>query len=86
MLFANGPKQTVAVMTRWILRWTMWLFMVAFASSQAYAQTVTLQVRNAERAEVIEMIAKQHEVNILMSGEVGGEVSLSLYDSPYPVL
>ena len=46
------------------------------------AKEVTIQVREAELSEVVEMIAQQQQVNVLMSGDVDGTVSISLYDTP----
>ena len=59
------------------------LIVLCFIHGTRYSlRHVTLQVRDAELAEVVEMIAHQHQVNILMSGEVSGTVSISLYDTP----
>lgn len=62
---------------------TLLLFSTSFATSSAWAAPkVSLQVRDTEIAEVIEMIAAQHNINILMSGDVAGTVSLSLHETP----
>ncbi len=52
--------------------------------SVAYAaeEGITLQVSNAPVADVVEMIAAQRQVNIMMPGDVRGTVSMSLYNSP----
>lgn len=43
---------------------------------------VTLAVRNADLAEVMEMLSRQERVNILLADGVDGEVSVNLYDVP----
>lgn len=42
--------------------------------------TISLSVRNAEIAEVFEMLAAQRKVNILLASGVTGQVSVSLHD------
>ncbi len=44
------------------------------------AERFSLAMRDVELSEVMQMIARQQRVNILLAGDVGGEVSFSLYD------
>jgi type II secretory pathway component GspD/PulD (secretin) len=44
------------------------------------AQPVTLNLRNVEIAEVMQMLSRQNRVNILLSDGVDSRVSLNLYD------
>jgi type II secretory pathway component GspD/PulD (secretin) len=46
----------------------------------AGAQNLSLAMRDVELGEVMAMLSRQQRVNILLTGEVGGEVSFSLYD------
>ena len=48
----------------------------------AWATNITLNVRNTEISEVVEMISKQQRVNVLLGSNVTGTVSLNLYDTP----
>ena len=41
---------------------------------------ISLTMRDTELAEVMEMLSRQQRVNILLTGDVGGTVSFSLYD------
>ncbi|MEM7280584.1 MAG: secretin N-terminal domain-containing protein [Pseudomonadota bacterium] len=43
---------------------------------------ISLSMRNTEISEVMAMLSKIQRVNILLSEEVGGEVSFNLYDVP----
>jgi len=43
---------------------------------------ITMAMRNTELAEVMQMLSRSERVNILLSQDVGGEVSFSLYDVP----
>ena len=67
-------------MTRWFARPCQLLLLCGLFVAQS-ANAITLNVRNTEIAEVVEMISKQQRVNVLLSGEVSGEVSLNLYDT-----
>ncbi len=42
--------------------------------------SITLSMHNTELSEVMEMLSRQQRVNILLTADVGGEVSFSLYD------
>ncbi|MFK8017945.1 MAG: secretin N-terminal domain-containing protein [Gammaproteobacteria bacterium] len=55
------------------------LFLV-LACAPTAAQNISLAMRDVELGEVMEMLSRQQRVNILLTGEVGGEVSFSLYD------
>jgi type II secretory pathway component GspD/PulD (secretin) len=46
------------------------------------ADNVTISVRDTEIAQVIEMIARQQRVNVLLPAKIKGEISLNLYDVP----
>ncbi len=41
---------------------------------------ITLALHDTELSEVMEMLSRQQRINILLTGDVGGEVSFSLYD------
>ena len=60
----------------------MLVMLLVFAPTLVSAANVTINVRNAELAEVVEMISKQQRVNVLMGANVTGQVSLNLYDTP----
>lgn len=56
-----------------------------FSASIPYAQErssglITLSMHNTELSKVMEMLSRQQRVNILLTGDVGGEVSFNLYD------
>ncbi len=67
---------------RWIVHTIVTLVGALLLPAEAASETVTLQVRDTELSEVVEMIARQQRVNVLMSGEVSGTVSISLYEAP----
>ncbi len=58
------------------------LALCALPMTFGWANNVTLNVRNTELSEVVEMISKQQRVNVLLGSNVSGEVSLNLYDMP----
>ncbi len=58
------------------------LALCALPVSLGWTNNVTLNVRNTELSEVVEMISKQQRVNVLLGSNVSGEVSLNLYDMP----
>lgn len=62
-------------------RWSLF-FLLVLTGIRAHAENVTISVRDTEIAEVIEMIARQQRVNVLLPGKVTGEISLNLYDVP----
>ena len=55
----------------------LWMGLMCWSAG---AQNISLAMRDVELAEVMEMLSRQQRVNILLTGEVGGEVSFSLYD------
>ncbi len=63
-------------------RWCKIIGLLALWAPLAWAGNVTINVRNAELSEVVEMISKQQRVNVLMGSTVTGTVSLNLYDTP----
>jgi type II secretory pathway component GspD/PulD (secretin) len=62
------------------------ILLTGLASAPVSAETneplISMTMRDTELAEVMEMLSRAERVNILLSGDVGGEVSFSLYDVP----
>ena len=62
------------------------ILLAGLLSTSVNAQTneslISMTMRDTELAEVMEMLSRAERVNILLSGDVGGEVSFSLYDVP----
>ncbi len=54
----------------------------AAANAQTDEALISMVMRDTELAEVMEMLSRAERVNILLSDDVGGEVSFSLYDVP----
>ncbi len=65
------------------LRWLGLLVLLALPLPSASADRITLQVRDTDIAEVVEMIAKHQRANVLLSSDVGGSISLSLYEAKF---
>lgn len=65
---------------------SMLVLSCALNAAVAYGQDeeplVTMTMRDTELAEVMEMLSRAERINILLSQDVGGEVSFSLYDVP----
>jgi type II secretory pathway component GspD/PulD (secretin) len=59
----------------------MALLWATFAQA-AQTQLVSLSLRDVDIAEALAMLAKQQRLNILLSDDVEGSLSLSLYDVP----
>jgi type II secretory pathway component GspD/PulD (secretin) len=51
-----------------------------FTSGFALAHKVSINVNNAEIAEVMDMLSRQQKINILLSNGVTGSVSVNLYE------
>ena len=64
-------------MTRWLLTASLLLFCLS-----GHAENVTISVRDAAIGEVIDMIARQQRVNVLVPAKLSGNISLKLYDVP----
>ena len=62
------------------------VLLAGLMSGAANAQTdeplISMVMRDTELAEVMEMLSRAERVNILLSDDVDGEVSFSLYDVP----
>jgi type II secretory pathway component GspD/PulD (secretin) len=56
--------------------------MSASVNAQTNETLISMTMRDTELAEVMEMLSRAERVNILLSGDVAGEVSFSLYDVP----
>jgi len=54
----------------------------ASVNAQTNEPLISMTMRDTELAEVMEMLSRAERLNILLSGDVGGEVSFSLYDVP----
>ncbi|MFK8030341.1 MAG: secretin N-terminal domain-containing protein [Gammaproteobacteria bacterium] len=52
----------------------------AMPANAADKQLITLSMHDTELSKVMEMLSRQQRVNILLTGDVGGEVSFNLYD------
>ena len=67
-------------------RWLMGLRLVlafALGSSGTYAtnaELISLNLKGMDIADVMEMLARKHRVNILLGDNVTGEISLNLFD------
>jgi len=72
-----------SVLANWLLPC---IFLGGLLSGVAHAQTteplISLTMRDTELAEVMEMLSRTERINILLTENVGGEVSFSLYDVP----
>ena len=55
---------------------------LAAARAQTDEPLISMTMRDTELAEIMEMLSRAERVNILLSGDVGGDVSFSLYDVP----
>lgn len=55
---------------------------VLLLSMPGQAENVTISVRDAGIGEVIDMIARQQRVNVLVPAKLSGNISLNLYDVP----
>lgn len=64
-------------MTRWLVTASLLLLCLS-----AHAENVTISVRDAAIGEVIDMIARQQRVNVLVPAKLSGNISLNLYDVP----
>ena len=64
-------------MTRWLLTASLLLLCLS-----GHAENVTISVRDASIGEVIDMIARQQRVNVLVPAKLSGNISLNLYDVP----
>jgi len=64
----------------------LFILLVGLMSASVNAQTdeplISMTTRDTELAEVMEMLSRAERINILLSGDVGGEVSFSIYDVP----
>jgi len=64
----------------------LFILLVGLVSASVNAQTdeplISMTMRDTELAEVMEMLSRAERINILLSGDVGGEVSFSIYDVP----
>ena len=47
-------------------------------------EKITLVLRSVELSEVMEMLSRSQRVNILLSGDVSGKVTVNLYDVALP--
>jgi type II secretory pathway component GspD/PulD (secretin) len=56
--------------------------MSASVNAQTDESLISMTMRDTELAEVMEMLSRAERINILLSGDVGGEVSFSIYDLP----
>jgi type II secretory pathway component GspD/PulD (secretin) len=56
--------------------------MTASVNAQTNEPLISMTMRDTELAEVMEMLSRAERINILLSGDVGGAVSFSLYDVP----
>ena len=54
--------------------------LLTLLAAPCFAVSVTMSVRDADIAEVIEMLSRAHRVNVLLSEGVEGNVSLNLYE------
>ncbi len=52
------------------------------ASAQTDEPLISMAMRDTDLSEVMEMLSRAERVNILLSKDIGGEVSFSLYDVP----
>lgn len=64
----------------------LFILLAGLMSVSVNAQTdeplISMTMRDTELAEVMEMLSRAERINILLSGDVGGEVSFSIYDVP----
>jgi type II secretory pathway component GspD/PulD (secretin) len=56
--------------------------MITSVNAQTNESLISMTMRDTELAEVMEMLSRAERINILLSGDVGGEVSFSIYDVP----
>ena len=56
--------------------------MITSVNAQSNEPLISMTMRDTELAEVMEMLSRAERINILLSGDVGGRVSFSLYDVP----
>ena len=56
--------------------------MSAAVNAQTNEPLISMTMRDTELAEVMEMLSRAERINILLAGDVAGEVSFSLYDVP----
>lgn len=64
-------------MRRWLVTVSLLLLCLS-----GHAENVTISVRDAAIGEVIDMIARQQRVNVLVPAKLSGNISLNLYDVP----
>jgi len=85
----NVHKYPTAALRNWLPTLTMVKTIVILAalgfaaSSNAADEKVTLNLKDMSIADVMEMLARKHRVNILLGDEVSGQVSLNLFDVTY---
>ncbi len=72
---------TLFARRKWV---SVFAVIVLLINAQAVSaeETVTLSVRGTEISEVMEMLSRSQRTNILLSPDVVGEVSFSLYEVP----
>jgi len=64
-------------MRRWLVTVSLLLLCMS-----GHAENVTISVRDAAIGEVIDMIARQQRVNVLVPAKLSGNISMNLYDVP----
>ena len=56
--------------------------MTIAVNAQTNEPLISMTMRDTELAEIMEMLSRAERVNILLSDDVSGQVSFSLYDVP----
>jgi len=60
------------------------LLITSLASAQSVEQRISMTMKDAELADVMDMISREQRVNIFVSSESNEQVSFSLYDMTLP--
>ncbi len=75
-----SSKLTIRRRFSWLAITAVLVMAASLLTTRAHAQSLSLAMQDTELAEVMAMLSRQQRVNILLTGDVGGTVSFSLYD------